>query len=135
MGQVALDEMNAAPCATKVIEILEALLKARPTHGVLEDDDYEDAFAPQLAEPLDSPVGALVRMVCATWKSLGHSRSNANQESTAADGAQAMALLEGYAALAQLQETSTEFTSSVEDACRTDGVAQQETSAEAPQLQ
>jgi hypothetical protein len=103
--QAALDEMNDAP-AGKVVEVLQALLSKTPTSSVLEDDDYEDALQSQLCEDHDSPVGAMARKVCAAWKRHGVHQAKARQATSKTPGAEAMALLEGYAALAQLQSST-----------------------------
>ena len=98
--QVALDEIADALPA-QVVEILEALLVATPTSGVLEDGDYKDAFSRLLGEPPESIVGGLARKVCAVWKGLAE--------------AEAMALLKGYAAVTQMQEETLSCTSADTD--------------------
>ena len=102
--QVVLDEISDAPSAADVVEILEVLVGALPTESVLED--FEDALAAQLSEPLDSLVGAMARKVCAAWKSLSAHQAGVGQAAVIAPETEAMALLEGYAALTQLQEAS-----------------------------
>merc|ERR1719375_2515913 len=90
----------------KVCEVLNALLQKVPTAAVLDNGDYEDALQAQLDEAPDSPVGALARKVCAEWK-----------RHAEAKGAEAMALLKGYEALAKLQADSTAMTPALTGAC------------------